>query len=69
MAQTDPFLKRVNSQLDDLTASGSTYTITNWSTDVALNCTSTTDNELADVIGQIITDLIAAGIVKGTVSA
>ncbi len=69
MAQVDPFLKRVNSQLDDLTASGSTYAITAWNTDVALNCDSTSDGELADVIGQIITDLIAAGIVKGTVSA
>ena len=69
MAQTDPFLKRVNTQLDTLTTSGSTYTITNWSTDVALDCESTSDNELADVIGQIITDLIAAGICKGTLTA
>ena len=73
MAQTEPFLKRVNTQLDGdlltLTTSGSTYTITNWNTDVALDCDSTSDGELADVIGQIITDLIAAGIVSGTVSA
>ena len=73
MAQTDPFLKRVNTELDGtlrtLTTSGSTYTITNWTADVALDCDSTSDGELADVIGQLVTDLIAAGIIQGTVSA
>jgi hypothetical protein len=40
------------------------YTITNLSTDRALDCDSTSDAEVADVLGQVITDLIAIGIFK-----
>tara|TARA_R110000824_G_scaffold8003_1_gene36515 strand:- start:151 stop:1158 length:1008 start_codon:yes stop_codon:yes gene_type:complete len=38
------------------------YTISNLSTDRALDCDSTSDAEVADVLGQVITDLIAIGI-------
>ena len=69
MAQTDPFLKQLTTVKDNLTSQTTTYTITNLNSDVALDCDSTSDGELADVIGTLITDLIAAGVVKGTVSA
>ena len=48
---------------------GSTYTITNHNTDVALDCDSTSDGELADVLGTLIRDLIREGIIKGTVAS
>ena len=68
MAQTDPFLKQLTTVKDNLTSQTTTYTITNWTSDVALDCDSTSDGELADVIGTLITDLIAAGVIQGTVS-
>ena len=40
------------------------YTISNLSTDRALDCDSTSTAELADVLGQLITDLIAMGILQ-----
>ncbi len=69
MVQTDPFLKQLTTVKDNLTSQTTTYTITNWTSDVALDCDSTSDGELADVIGTLITDLIAAGVIQGTVSA
>lgn len=48
---------------------GSDYTITNFNADVALDCDSTSDGELADVLSTVIRDLIALGILNGTVSA
>ena len=69
MAQTDPFLQRVNTQLTNIDGNTSAYTITNWTADRALDCDSTSDGELADVIGALVTDLIQAGIIPGTVSA
>ncbi len=47
---------------------GTTFTITNWNNDVALDCDSTSDGELADVIGTIIKSLIEQGILKGSVA-
>jgi len=47
----------------------SAFTITNWNEDVALDCDSTSDGELADVLGTLIKELIAAGVIAGTVSA
>jgi|10_taG_2_1085330.scaffolds.fasta_scaffold77845_3 hypothetical protein len=43
-------------------AAAPNYTISNLSTDRALDCDSTSDAEVADVLGQVITDLIAIGI-------
>ena len=40
------------------------YTISNLSTDRALDCDSTSTAELADVLGQLITDLIAIGLLQ-----
>lgn len=48
---------------------GATFAITNWNSDVALNCDSTSDGELADVIGTVINELIRQGILIGSVSA
>lgn len=45
------------------------FTITNWNEDVALDCDSTSDGELADVLGTIIKQLIEAGVLQGSVSA
>ncbi len=53
-------------QVQDLP--GTSFTITNWNSDVALDCDSTTDGELADVMGTIIKSLIDQGILKGTVA-
>ena len=43
-------------------AAAPNYTVSNLSTDRALDCDSTSDAEVADVLGQVITDLIAIGI-------
>ena len=45
-------------------AAAPNYTISNLSTDRALDCNSTNTSELADVLGQLITDLIAMGILQ-----
>ena len=43
-------------------AAAPNYTVSNLSTDRNLDCDSTNDAEVADVLGQVITDLIAVGI-------
>lgn len=48
---------------------GTAFTITNWNSDVALDCDSTSDGELADVIGTLIKTLIEQGILSGSVAA
>ena len=68
MAQTatsDP--SKLLAQLADIKRP-TVYTITNHNADTALDCDSTSDGELADVIGSLCIDLIAAGIIKGTVA-
>ncbi len=45
------------------------YTVTNHTADRTLDADSTTDGELADVIGTLILDLTAAGIITSAVSA
>ena len=47
---------------------GSVFAITNHVTDVALDCNSTSDGELADVLGTVIQNLIEQGILNGTVA-
>lgn len=44
------------------------FTITNWNEDVALDCDSTSDGELADVLGTVIKQLIESGVLQGSVS-
>jgi hypothetical protein len=43
------------------------YSITNRTSDRAIDCNSTTDDEMADVVGTLIKDLISLGIFQGTV--
>jgi hypothetical protein len=42
------------------------FAVTNLTPDLALNCDSTSDAELADVLGTVIRELIAKGILQGT---
>jgi len=69
-ATSDPskLLKRLAAHADLEELLPTTYTITNHNADTALDCDSTSDGELADVIGSLIIDLQAAGIIAGTVS-
>ena len=50
----------------------SVYTVTNWASDVALNCTelqySGSACVSAQVLGTLIADLVRQGIVKGSVA-
>ena len=64
-ASSDP--SKLLAQVADLKQT-TVYTITNHNADTALDCDSTSDGELADVIGSLIIDLQAAGIITGTVA-
>lgn len=44
------------------------YTVTNNTSDRALNCNANDDLATADVLGTLIGDLIEAGIISGSVS-
>lgn len=44
------------------------FSITNYTEDTALDCNSTSDAELADVLATLIKELIEAGVVQGSVS-
>lgn len=45
------------------------FTITNWTSDFALDCDAAAVAETNDVLGTLIKELIAAGVIAGTVSA
>ena len=51
------------------TAATGSFNVTNWNSDVAMNCDTAADAELADVLGSLIKLLIEKGIVTGTVAA
>jgi len=44
------------------------FTVTNWTNDVAMNCDAAADAEIADVLGTLIKALIAGGIIGGSVA-
>lgn len=44
------------------------FTITNFNEDLALDCDSTTDGELADVLSTLIQELKAQGIISADIS-
>ena len=44
------------------------YAVTNITTDRALDCNANSDLATADVLGTLISDLIEAGIISGTVA-
>jgi len=48
---------------------GDSFVITNFTEDLALDCDSTSDGELADVLGTVIRNLQQQGILKGSVAA
>ena len=50
------------------TAVTHTFTVTNHSADLALNCNANNDLLTADTLGSLIEALIAKGIIAGTVS-
>lgn len=45
-----------------------TFTITNFNEDLALNCDSTSDGELADVLSTLIQELNRKGIIEASIS-
>ena len=45
-----------------------TFTVTNWTNDVAMDCNAAADAEIADVLGTLIKALIAGGIIGGSVA-
>ena len=47
---------------------GVAFTVTNLTVDVALVCDSDADNAIADVLGTLIRELIAKGIIAGTIT-
>jgi hypothetical protein len=60
--------RRVRGDVANDELSGGDYTVTNHTDDRVLNADSTSDAELADVLGSVIADLIAAGILSGSVA-
>ena len=48
---------------------GTSFTVTNWTNDVALDCNTGADAEICDVLGTLIKTLQEQGILKGSVSA
>jgi hypothetical protein len=46
-----------------------TFAVTNWTSDVAMDCNAAADAEICDVLGTLIDQLIKAGIIKGSVAA
>jgi hypothetical protein len=47
----------------------SAFTVTNWTEDFAMDCDAAADAEICDVLGTLIKELIASGLIAGTVSA
>ena len=47
---------------------GLAFTITNLTQDLAMDCNTAADAEIADVLGTLIRELIRKGIINGTVA-
>jgi hypothetical protein len=58
-----------NYVLFNVVGQAATFTVTNWTNDVALDCDAAAVAETNDVLGTLIKHLIAAGVIGGTVSA
>ena len=56
----------VRNQRDDVQEE---FTVTNWTSRVALNCNANDDLQTADALGTLIAALIEQGVIQGTVSA
>lgn len=48
---------------------GTDFTVTNYTSAVALDCSGASNNDLGDVLGTVIERLIAVGILNGTHAA
>ena len=55
--------------LRDQRASGPVFVLTNWTSDVDIDCNSATNDELSDLVGTLIKTLIEAGILNGTINS
>lgn len=53
----------------DNTGTGPVFALTNHTEDVDINCNSATNDELSDLIGTVIKELIRQGIFIGSVAA
>jgi len=62
--------QRIRTDVPNHPVSGSrVYALTNWTADLDIDCNSASNDELSDLLGTVIKDLIAAGILTGTVAA
>ena len=48
---------------------GPVFVLTNWTSDVDIDCNSATNDELSDLIGTLIKALIEAGVINGTINS
>lgn len=64
-----PVPKRLRTDVENSPLSGRTYALTNWTADIGIDCNSASNDELSDLLGTVIKDLIAMGILSGTVAA
>ena len=48
---------------------GPFFVLTNWTSDVDIDCNSATNDELSDLIGTLIKVLIERGILNGTINS
>jgi uncharacterized lipoprotein YajG len=63
-----PVANRVRTDLPNSEQSGGDYTVTNHTDDRTYNADSASNDELSDVLGSVISDLIALGILSGSVA-
>jgi uncharacterized lipoprotein YajG len=63
-----PVANRVRTDLPNSEQSGGDYAVTNHTDDRILNADSASNDELGDVLGSVIADLIALGILSGSVA-
>lgn len=45
------------------------FTITNWTEDLDMDCNASADAVICDVLGTLINELIKKGVIEGSVSA
>ncbi len=59
---------RIRTDVANSEQAGGSYTVTNHVDDRDMDCNGSATTALADVLGSVISDLIAMGILDGTVS-
>jgi len=55
-------------QRDNNNTHAAAFTITNHTADLALDCNSTSDGELADIVGEVVRQLSDMGLLNATVT-